>query len=107
MNQRGLPLARALFEPGALVFRNARSRRLRLVSPSGAAIALEAPSCPHLAVWTKPDAPFLSLETWTSHADWEGFSGALQDRASMRLVAPGAMEEHEMSLRWFEAPAGV
>jgi galactose mutarotase-like enzyme len=100
-----LPLSPDLFEPGALVFRDARSRRMRFVSPSGAAIVLEAQTASHLAVWTKPDAPFLSLEAWTGHADWDGFSGELSERNSIRMLGPGSMAEDVMSLSWAEAPA--
>jgi len=102
-----LPLSPDLFEPGALVFRDARSRRMRFVSPSGAAIALEAPTASHLAVWTKPEAPFLSLEAWTGHADWDGFSGELSERNSVRMLKPGSVAEDRMSLSWIEAPEGA
>jgi galactose mutarotase-like enzyme len=99
-----LPLSPDLFEEGALVFRNARSRRMRFVSPSGAAIAIEAQSCAHLALWTKPEAPFLSMEAWTGHADWDGFSGDLAERDSVRLIEPGGFDEDRMSLSWIEPP---
>jgi galactose mutarotase-like enzyme len=98
-----LPLSPSLFEKGALVFRNARSRRMRFLSPSGTAIALEAPSCSHLALWTKPTAPFLSMEAWTGHADWMGFTGELAERASIRLLAPGDRAQDAMVLRWSDA----
>jgi galactose mutarotase-like enzyme len=98
-----LALSPALFKANALVFVNARSRRLDFVSPSGAAIALEAKTCPHLAVWTKPDAPFLSMEAWTGHADWSGFTGDLTERNSTRILGLGDEEETEMSLRWLES----
>ncbi|KQO89874.1 aldose epimerase [Methylobacterium sp. Leaf90] len=82
----------------ALVFLNARSRAMRFVSPSGRAIAMRMEDFPHLAVWTKPTAPFLSLEAWTGHADWAGFEGALENRDSQRLLAPGASARHGIAL---------
>ncbi|ACA17594.1 Aldose 1-epimerase [Methylobacterium sp. 4-46] len=82
----------------ALVFLAARSRWMRFVAPSGAAIRLEAEDFPHLAVWTRPSAPFLSLECWTGHADWVGFSGELAERDSQRLLAPGAQARHGVVL---------
>jgi galactose mutarotase-like enzyme len=103
MDGMRLPLTPDLFEKNALVFRNARSRRLRFVSPSGAAIALEADCCPHFAVWTKPEAPFLSLEAWTGHADWLDFNGELTDRNSMRLLEPGDSDKVDMRLRWMKS----
>ncbi|ACL55290.1 aldose 1-epimerase family protein [Methylobacterium nodulans] len=96
-----LPLDPALFTE-ALVFLNAQSRSLRFTAPSGAAIRLEAEDFPHLAVWTKPTAPFLSLECWTGHADWAEFSGDLAERDSQRLLAPGTSARHGVVLA-FEA----
>ena len=54
----------------------------------------------HIALWTKPDAPFLSMECWTGYADTEGFAGNLQERPSMRLLEPGGRGEHVVSLTW-------
>ena len=93
-----LPLDPDLFKE-ALVFLDARSRTMRFEAPGGRAIALEAEDFPHLAVWTKPSAPFLSLECWTGHADRAGFSGELSERTSQRLLAPGGSAGHRVSLR--------
>jgi galactose mutarotase-like enzyme len=107
LNGRRLPLDPDLFDKGALVFRNARSRRMRFVSPSGAAIALQADPCAHLALWTKPQAPFLSMEAWTGHADWTDRAHELRDRHSMRFLKPGETAEIAMSLHWIDATGGA
>lgn len=91
-----LPLDPAIFTE-ALVFRDARSRRMRFTGPDRA-IRMEMEDFPHLAVWTKPTAPFLSLEAWTGHADWADFSGDLTERDSQRLLAPGATAHHGIRL---------
>lgn len=82
----------------ALVFRDAASRWMRFTAPDGSAIRLEVSDFPHLAVWTKPTAPFLSLECWTGHADWAGFAGDLTQRDSQRLLAPGGRARHGVTL---------
>lgn len=97
MDGNVLPLDPALFTE-ALVFRNARSRTMRFTGPGGRAIRMEVEDFPHLAVWTKPTAPFLSLEAWTGHADWAGFSGELSARDAQRLLAPGATARHRIRL---------
>ncbi|MCJ2014322.1 aldose 1-epimerase family protein [Methylobacterium sp. J-076] len=91
-----LPLDPAIFTE-AFVLRNANSRVMRFTGP-GKAIRMEMEDFPHLAVWTKPTAPFLSLECWTGHADWAGFAGELAQRDSQRLLAPGAQAHHEVRL---------
>lgn len=92
-----LPLSPDLFSE-ALVFLDAASRSLAFTAPTGATITLVAEDFPHLAVWSRSDAPFLSLESWTGHADWADASGELADRASMRLLPPEATARHVASL---------
>ncbi|MBX9934598.1 MAG: aldose 1-epimerase family protein [Methylobacterium sp.] len=92
-----LPLDPDIFTE-ALVFLNAKSRWMRFVGPDGSAIRIEATDFPHLAVWTKPTAPFLSLECWTGHADWAGFDGTLAERDSQRLLAAGDEVRHGVTL---------
>ena len=72
---------------------------MRFTGPEVRAIRMEVEDFPHLAVWTKPTAPFLSLECWTGYADWAGFAGDLTERDSQRLLAPGAHARHAIRLR--------
>lgn len=97
-----LPLDPALFTE-ALVLRDAASEWMRFTAPDGSAIRLEVSDFPHLAVWTKPTAPFLSLECWTGHADWAGYAGELARRDSQRLLAPKGRARHGVTLS-HEAP---
>ena len=92
-----LPLDPALFTE-ALVLREAASTTMRFVAPDGSALRMAVSDFPHLAVWTKPTAPFLSLECWTGHADWAGYAGELSERDSQRLLAPGGSARHGVTL---------
>lgn len=95
---RALPLSPALFEHDALCFFNARSKTMRFRAPGGETIAMTMEDFPHLALWTKPGSPFLSMECWTGHADREGFSGDLSQRASSRSLAPGAHATYAVTM---------
>lgn len=101
---RDLPLAGDLMAREALCFLDARSRRLRFVSPCDAAIAVETEGFAHFALWARPPARFLCIEAWTGHGDPSGFAGELAQKPSMLLLAPGASVRHAM--RWlFEGRA--
>lgn len=104
LNGRDLPITPDLFTE-ALVFLDARSRTMRFEAPSGAAIEMDAENFPHLAVWSRPTAPFLSLECWSGHADWEDAEGELSGRASMTILRPGETGHHAVILRWLERQA--
>lgn len=98
-----LRLDPALFQE-ALVFLEAKSRVMRFTAPSGAEISMMVEDFPHLAVWSRPEAPFLSLECWTGHADREGFSGDLLERASMIVLPMGHTMRHAVTLGFNPAP---
>ena len=97
-----LPLSPEIFTE-ALVFLDAQSHGLAFQAPGGAAIRLSGDGFPHLAIWSKPDAPFLSLEAWSAHADWEDASGKLAERDSMTFLKPGETAGHRARMT-FTAP---
>jgi galactose mutarotase-like enzyme len=95
LQDRDLPLSDDLFAHDALCFLDCASRSLAFVDASGASITMEYPGFPHAALWTRPGAPFLCLETWTGYSDPEGFEGDLFDKPGMRVLDPGARVRHE------------
>jgi galactose mutarotase-like enzyme len=96
---RTLRLDPSLFSDDALVFRHAASRSLRFVGPAGT-LVMAVEDMPHLALWTKPDAPFLCIEPWTGYADMQGFSGELRDRTSIRRLKRGDRARHAVVMSW-------
>ncbi len=82
-----LPLDPAIFTE-AFVLRNARSRAMRFTGPGGTAIRMEMEDFPHLAIWTKPTAPFLSLNagpgTPTGRASTGNWRSATRSASSPR-----------------------
>ena len=93
-----LPIASALFEQGALVFADAESRLVTFTSPSGARLTIAADGFPHWALWTKPGAPFVSIEQWTGLPEWEDFKGELAERPSVILAKQGDRRRHSIRL---------
>jgi galactose mutarotase-like enzyme len=89
MKGERLDLTDALFAHDALCFLDPKSRSLRFVGASGAAIEMALGDFPRAALWTKPGAPFLCLEAWTGYSDPEGFAGDLFEKPGMRIVEPG------------------
>jgi len=102
IEDRILLLSDPLLAQEALCFLNARSRWLRFEHESGAAICLSVEDFEHFALWSRPGAPFLSIEAWTGHGDPENFSGDLFEKPSMRILKPGAAACHAA---WFSYEA--
>src|SRR5690606_23786952 len=95
---RDLPLTRQLLAQEALCFLDAKSHRLCFLAPDGEAIAVEWENFAHVALWSRPPAPFLCVECWTGHGDPADFDGELAEKPSMRLLDPGDVSEH--AVRW-------
>ena len=98
LDGRRLVLDDAVFAAEALCFLNARSRSWAFEAPDGSAIRMDLDGFPHLALWSRPGAPFVCLEAWTGHGDPVGFDGELMDKPSMRRLAPGAVDHARATL---------
>jgi galactose mutarotase-like enzyme len=105
--RRGVPLVNGrlalspdLFGDNALCFLDAASTSISYENGKGQAIDVVAGDFPHVALWTRPGAPFLCIECWTGHGDPEGFDGEIFDKPSMRILNAGATGEHRVSYAW-------
>src|SRR4051794_34666355 len=84
----------SIFANEALCFLDAESRWVSFVDGDGHAITVDVVNFPHLALWNKIGAPFLSIETWTGYGDPHDFDGELFDKPAMLLLAPGDQSRH-------------
>jgi galactose mutarotase-like enzyme len=98
---RDLPLTPALFEE-ALCFLGARGAGLEFCAGEGAkpSLRMEWENFPHIALWSRPGAPFLCLEAWTGHGDPENFDGDIYAKPSMRLLNPGEEARSAATFIW-------
>ena len=101
---RVLPLTAELLAREALCFLDAASRGLTFEKIGGPGLRIEVDEFPHLALWSRPPSPFLSIEAWTGHGDPVGFEGTLFDKPSMRVLAPGERATHTMRISVIPAP---
>lgn len=72
-----IPLQKSLFKEDALIFQNLESSYVSLESfKNEGTVRFHFKEFPFLGIWTTDDdAPFLCLEPWAGHADYEGFQG--------------------------------
>jgi len=95
-----LRLAPELFSNDALCFLEAASTDVSYVNGRGQKIEISVEDFPHIALWTRPGAPFLCIECWTGYSDPEDFGGEIFDKPSMRLLGPGASARHGVTYVW-------
>lgn len=87
-----LDLSVSLFDDDALVFGNLSENTIWLKSArSNKAVRFDFPGFPLLGIWTKTGgAPFICLEPWFGHADYEDFFGDFSHKEdNLRLDKDG------------------
>jgi galactose mutarotase-like enzyme len=94
-----LPLSAELMAEEALCFLDAASRRLVYDNGAGSRLCVTLENFPHIALWSRPPAPFLCIEAWTGHGDPEDFGGDLYEKPSMRILSPGESAAHGATFR--------
>ena len=77
-----IPLKLELFQEDALVFSELNSSTIAIKSwDHERGVTMDFSEFPYLGVWTKKEgAPFICLEPWQGHADYEDFTGELKDK---------------------------
>jgi galactose mutarotase-like enzyme len=99
-HHRLLRLTSELFAREALCFLDAASSRLNYRNGCGDGIEVDVEDFPHFALWTRPGAPFLCIESWTGHGDPDGFEGDIFEKPSMRILAPEQSARHRVAYSW-------
>ena len=95
-----LPLTYDLFKGDAIVFDDLKSDEVSICSrKSSKSITVRAKNFPYWGFWTPAQggAPFICIEPWHGHADYEDFTGELKDKEGIIKLAVGATFETEMS----------
>ena len=77
-----LPIAKDLFDKGALIIENNQSKCVSLKKPSGETYLSLSFDAPLFGIWSpaKKNAPFVCIEPWYGRADRSDFKGELLER---------------------------
>ncbi len=83
------------FDRDVYIFNEFQVSEISLVGKNGRPYLLvRFPGFPDVGVWAKPGgAPFVCIEPWFGHADEQGTTGVLTQKAGIRMLQPGASFE--------------
>lgn len=86
-----IPISHELFKKDALVFNNLKSKKISLKnSKSSKGITMDFTGFPYLGLWSKPiGAPFVCIEPWYGHTDFEDFEGDFKDKEDILKLNKG------------------
>lgn len=83
-----LPLKYDYFTIDAIVIPRVRSRKVKLVNDKNQGIEFKFPHFITLAIWTRPNAPFVCLEPWIGHADRYDANHQFSDKDNIITLKP-------------------
>lgn len=86
-----IPLNFDVFKGDALVFDSLKSNKISLKSVNhDKVLTMDFTGFPYMGLWTKATgAPFVCIEPWYGHADFEDFDGELKDKAGIEKLEVG------------------
>jgi len=76
------------FETDAIVIPNVKSQSVKLVNKENKGIKFDFIGFPSLAIWTKPNAPFVCLEPWIGYADHSDSNYQFIEKDNMQFLNP-------------------
>jgi len=94
-----LPLSKDVFKEGVLVFDDLKSDRITIKSKKHKkSLSVEFNGFPYMGIWApEGGAPFLCIEPWFGHADYEDFTGEFKEKEGSILLSIG--EEFKYSYK--------
>ncbi len=97
-------LSTDLFKSDALVFKNLKSNKISLKSKTHKKyLEFDFGEFPYLGLWTKATgAPFVCIEPWFGHADFDGFNGEFKDKAAIQSLMPNKEFSCNYNISFFE-----
>ena len=89
-NTRELNITDEMFDIGALMFLDLKSRGVTLVNKrTGKGRRLEYPGFDYFFVWTRPYAGYVCLEPWRGVPDFDNASGKFEEKRGINKLGPG------------------
>ena len=94
-----ISLSKDIFKDGVLIFDNLKSDKITIKSKKHQkSLSVEFKGSPYLGIWSLASgAPFLCIEPWFGHADYEDFTGELKEKEGSILLTVG--EEFKYSYK--------
>lgn len=101
LNEQIIRLNPTLFDDDALVFHQPKSNKITLRCDQNAHfVEFDYSGFPILAIWAKPNAPYVCLEPWFGHADFEDAPIDFVDKPGIIKLEPGKSFQTSFSMRF-------
>lgn len=89
------------FDNDALIMKGIKSHKVSLKNKEKTVLTMDFTGFPYLAVWSKPKAPFISIEPWMTTADNVNGSGVFRQKTDILLLPPKQEFECKYTVEFF------
>lgn len=89
------------FENDAIIMKNIKSRKVYLKTETKTVLSFEFEKFPYLAIWSKPEAPFICIEPWFNTADKVNSNGIFEEKEDLIELNPNQKFEAEYTVNFF------
>lgn len=90
------------FEKDAIIMKNIKSEKVFLKTETNKKVlTFEFKDFPYLAIWSKPNAPFICIEPWFNTADKVSSNGIFEEKEDLIELKPNQKFEAKYSVEFF------
>ena len=102
-DKRRITLTRHTFDDDAIIMKGLTSKKVSLVKKDTGKkmLTLDYTGFPYLALWSKPNAPFICIEPWKTTADTVKASGVFRQKGDIILIQPKEAYECKFTVEFF------
>lgn len=90
-----------IFQNDAIIMKNLTSDKIYLKTETKTILGFEFKNFPYLAIWSKPDAPFICIEPWFNTADKVDSNGKFEEKEDLIELKPNQEFNCEYSVEFF------
>lgn len=103
VEKRYIPLDAHTFDNDALIMKSITSNKISLINANTRKriLTMDFTGFPYLAIWSKPNAPFICIEPWYSTADSINSSGVFTQKPDIISLKPEESFECKYTVEFF------
>lgn len=90
------------FEKDAIIMKNLKSKKVFLRTEQKKVLSFDFTGFKYLAIWSKPDAPFVCIEPWFNTADNVDSTGNFEEKENILKLEPNQEFNAEYIVEFFE-----
>lgn len=90
------------FEKDAIIMENLKSKKVYLRTEQKKVLSFDFTGFKYLAIWSKPDAPFVCIEPWFNTADSVNSTGKFEEKENILKLEPNQEFNAEYAVEFFE-----